>query len=151
MPYSVEQVEDAILEALAPLKGSMGIKTIDTIDEAFLAEDMSKTIARFPAIFSAYTGSDYEDQGQRQIERINFTLFIGDKSLRSKGEARRGGHQNPGAYAVLKAVREALAGKALLPALFPIMPGGQGPSFFQAGAAIYSALYKTGQVLLLPG
>lgn len=162
--YTIEQIEDAIIAKLAPLKvgytpvgGSDPAiwRTVRTIKSYQGELDDEESIARatrlFPAILVMYFGSEYEEHGARKIEKPTFVLFICDKSLRSEEEARRGGTQNPGTYAVLNGTRDLLYDSRLSKDIFPMSLLRERPAWFGKGVSIYSAEYETAQALLYVG
>lgn len=150
--YTIEQIEDAIIAALAPLKASLGVRTIKSYQAELDSEDDIARAARlFPAIIAVYGGSEYADHGSRKIETMTYMLFICDKNLRAEGEARRGGVGNPGTYAMLNAVRDLLYGKKMSLQIFPLKLPREKPVYLGMGLSIYSAEYETAQALLYTG
>lgn len=162
--YTIEQFEDAIITKLAPLKvGYTPIgendpviwRTVRTIKSYQGELDDEESIARatrlFPAILIMYFGSEYEEHGARKIEKPMFVLFVCDKSLRSEEEARRGGTENPGTYAVLNGMRDLLYDSKLSKDIFPVSLLRERPVWFGKGVSIYSAEYETAQALLYVG
>ena len=162
--YTLEQIEDAIIAQLAPLKvGHTPVgeadpavwRTVRTIKTYQGELDDEETIARatrlFPAILVMYLGSDYDEHGARKIERPTFVLFVCDRSLRSEEEARRGGTENPGTYAMLNGMRDLLYDSRLSKDIFPMSLRQERPVWFSKGVSIYSAEYETAQALLYAG
>jgi phage gp37-like protein len=161
--YTIEQIEDAIIAALAPLKvGYTPVgesdpavwrtcRTIKTYQGELDDEDaIARVIRLLPAVLTVYGGSGYAAHGARKIEKPTFTLFVCDKSLRSEAEARRGGAGNPGAYALLNGVRDLLYGEQLSLEIAPLELLRERPIWFGQGISIYSADYETTQALLYP-
>jgi len=162
--YTIEQFEDAFIAKLAPLKiGYTPVgesdpavwRTVRTIKsyqgELDDEENIARSIRLFPAIIIMYAGSEYEEHGSRVIEKPVFSLFFCDKNLRVEEEARRGGSNNPGIYALLDGARDLLYGSRLSLDIFPLMLLRQRPVWFGKGISIYSAEYETSQALLYPG
>ena len=162
--YTIEQIEDAMITKLAPLKvGYTPVgesdpaiyRTVRTIKSYQGELDDENSIALavrlFPAIIIMYVGSDYEEHGVRKIEKMPFALFICDKSLRLEEEARRGGTGNPGTYAMLNGVRDLLYDSRLSKEIFPVTLLRERPVWFAKGVSIYSAEYETAQALLYMG
>lgn len=148
--YSVTQIEDAFLAALAPLKVSHGVKTLESYDLRLEDPEAWKKIAiQFPAVFVLFQSLDDKDLGQRQLEAQRFQIGMADRSLR-RGEARRGGASAGGAYGLIQGVQDALAGKILLPDLLPVMRRGVQQAIIADGVAMYVATYTIGQGYLLP-
>ena len=152
MAATIEQVEDAIISALEPLKASLGVRTIKTYGGELETEDEVKAITLFPAVYVVYGGSEYEEHGSRKVERMTFHILACDRSLRSEAEARRGGTGNPGVYAMLEAVRNVLYGETLGlgSETFPFRLIRQAAIWFSATTCIYGAEYETAQQHLYP-
>ena len=160
--YTIEQIEDAIIAALAPLKVDYApgegdpaiyatVKTIKSYQAELDSEDDIARAARlFPAVIVVYMGSTYIDHGSRKIETLQYELFVCDKNLRLEAEARRGGNANPGTYAMLHGVRDLLYGKQLGKEIYPFKLNRETPVFLGMGLSIYGAAYETSQTLLYP-
>ena len=147
--YSIEEIEDAIIDKLSALKTDLGVRTIKSYQSELESEaDIKRIIMLFPAIYVVYGGSDYKDYGARKVEHMAYHLIVCDRSLRSEAEARRGGAQNPGTYAMLDAIRDKLFGSQLSMEIFPIALRREIPVWFGKGVSIYSAEYETAQPLL---
>lgn len=162
--YTIEQIENAVIGKLAPLKIGYSpvhetdpaiyrtVRTIKSYQGELDDEDsISRATHLFPAILAMYGGSDYEEHGARKIDKPVFILFICDKSLRSEEEARRGGSNNPGTYAMLNGVRDLLYESRLSLDIFPLALTRERPVFFTKGISIYSAEYELSQTLLYAG
>lgn len=150
MAYTVEQIEDAIITAEGTLKSSLSIRTIKSYQGELEQSDIKKLVNRFPAIYVVYGGSRYKEHGDRKVEFMTFHHFVCDKSLRAEEEARRGGTQNPGTYAMLDAIRDILYGKQLSLEIYPFSMVRQAAVWFGGGVSIYAAEYETAQALLYP-
>jgi len=146
--YSISDIEDAIIDALEPLKSLLAIRTIKSYQEELADED---TIARstrlLPAILVVYRGSSYVSHGARKIEQMTFVIFAVDRNLRSEADARRGA-DNPGTYAILRGVRDILYGSRLGLDIFPLSLMREQAEYFGTGISVYSAEYETAQALL---
>lgn len=143
MYNTIEQIEDAVISTLEPLKDFLGVRTIKSYQGELDSEDDVHRIARlFPAVFIVYGGSEYAESGNRTTEIASFLLFVCDKNLRVEEESRRGGGQNPGTYAMLNAIRETLAGVHLLDGTRLPRLRRETPIWFGKGISIYSAEYE---------
>ncbi len=154
MAYEIEDIEDAIITALAPLKetDSLGVRTVKSYQgELDSEEDLARAARLVPSIFVVYGGSRYEDHGSRKIETLSFLLFVCDKNLRTEEEARRGGSGNPGTYAMLEGIRDLLYEKRLSLDITPLKLLREDPVWFGKGISIYSAEYETAQAHLYTG
>jgi len=149
--YTIEQIEDAIINELQPIKADLGVRAIKSYQGELESEDdINRLVRLFPAIYVVYGGSEYAEHGARKIEKMSYILFVCDKSLRADEEARRGGAKNPGTYAMLNAIRDSLFGSMLSMDIFPITLLRETPVWFSRGISIYSAEYETAQTLLYP-
>jgi len=107
MNYTIAQIEDAILAALAPLAvGQGGIaRTIASyegqLDEA--ASGKGQSLAILPAILVAFASADYRPAGAPLVERsLRFVLLAGSANLKGESVRRRE------AYDLLDAARALL-------------------------------------------
>ena len=161
--YTIEQIEDGFVAALAPLKigytpvGEADpavwrtVRTIKTYQGELDDEDsISRAIRLMPAILVVYRHSVYASHGARKMEKMTFTVFFCDKNLRQESEVRRGGTDNPGVYAMMDGSRDRLYGKQLGLEISPLEAIRQGALWFGGGISIYSADYETAQALLYP-
>lgn len=150
--YTIEQIEDAIITALEPLKTSIGVRVIKTYGGDLDSPEALKDamVAQFPAIYIVYGGTEPASHGERRLERMSYSLFVCDKSLRKEEEARRGGTQNPGTYAMLDAIKEKLWGKQLGLEIEPFDLKREMPIWFGKGLSIYAAEYESTKPSLYP-
>ena len=98
------EVEDAILELLQPLRETPGAKTV----AAFQGQPDKDTWARlrrgFPAVLVLYAGSPaFTPSGRRLEERMEFEVYVMDKSYRSAANGQKPEPGHPGTYALLAA------------------------------------------------
>jgi len=152
MSYAVEEIEEAIIAALEPLKTGLGVRTIKSYQEELDDEEaIARAVRLFPALLVVYGGSKYAEHGSRKVETMTYILFVCDKSFRKEEETRRGGTSNPGTYAMLRGVRDLLYEKRLSLNIAPIKLLRELPVWFQKGISIYSAEYETAQDHLYTG
>ena len=136
-------VEDAILKRLQPLREAPGAKTV----EAFQGQPDKDTWARlrrgFPAVLVLYAGSPaFTPSGRRLEERMEFEVYVMDKSYRSAANGQKPEPGHPGTYALLAAARERLLGVPPLPGMGPCLPSAiQG--FVLDGASVYRMTVST--------
>lgn len=150
MAYTIEQIENAIIDALEPLRSTRNVLAIKTYQGELEADDLKKITGRIPAVFVVYGGSSYTPHGGRKIEKARFFVFVADRSLRSEDESRRGSATNPGTYTLLNDVRDLLTGQQLDLEIYPLELIGEEPIWFSGGLSVYSAEYETGQGHLYP-
>ncbi len=150
--YTIEQIENAFITALNPLKAGLGVRTINSYQgELDSEEEIARAVRLFPAIIVVYGGSDYVEHGARKIEKMSYLMFVCDKSLRAESTARRGGLGNSGTYAILNGMRDLLYDKRLSLDIFPCSLVREDAVWFSKGISIYSAEYETAQALLYTG
>jgi len=152
MAYDIEQIEDAVVNLLQPLKQS-GVRTIATVQEE-LTEDSLKRLAaqpknQLPAVFVVYSGSHYQSHGRRKVETLILSLFVVTRSLQNDQEALRGG-ANIGTYTILREIRDLLTGQLLLPEMLPVEIQSEESIWRGNGLSLYGAAYSTGQTHLYP-
>ena len=145
------EVEDAILELLQPLRETPGAKTV----AAFQGQPDKDTWARlrrgFPAVLVLYAGSPaFMPSGRRLEERMEFEVYVMDKSYRSAANGQKPEPGHPGTYALLAAARERLLGVPPLPGMGPCLPSSiQG--FVLDGASVYRMTVSTIHNIALEG
>jgi phage gp37-like protein len=142
--YDISDIEDAIITAVAGTK-SVQLRTVKTYGGELDEKDLARLTAPLPAVYVAYGGSRYAAHGAVKSEIIRFVLLVCDKSLRSEPEARRGGDDNPGAYNMLAAVRDALCGRQLGLGIAPLELIAEELVAIANGVSIYGAEYETAQ------
>lgn len=151
MGYTLAQIEDGILATLNQVPISAYIRTIDSY-HGELEGEIDSIILRFPAIFVAFEGADYEARttsGRVQSAEVSFFVLVCDRNLRGNKAARRGEAGSVGTYRMLEDVRGLLLGKrpATLPNLAPFQLSRETDEANRKDLSIYSALYVTRQVL----
>lgn len=146
--HDVEAIEDAILAALAPLQAGMGLQTLEPLPELPETEtEMRQFAARvrqMPAALTCYTGSDFRGRGDRKMETLRFSILVVSKSLRSDQSATRG------ALAVLREIRQILAGRTLLAGLQAMDPVGDRMLWLGSGITVWATVYEIDQPHLYP-
>lgn len=150
MSVTIEQIEDAVVSALSPLRASLGVRTVATYQDELTEEGVSRLVVRLPAIYVVYGGSRYADHGARVIEIPKMVVLVIDRSLRDEAEVRRGGNHNPGTYAMLAGVRELLCGQQLDLDMHPLKIIRENPLSYGRGISIYAAEFETGVARLYP-
>lgn len=152
--YSILDVEDAIIEALGPLKVTADpagiIRTIKSyqgeLGKKEESEDLIKKIKGItPAAMVIYAGSQSETVNQQVRETMFFGLICVDESLRGVESARRGSTTNSGVYEVISQVNGILECNMLGLDILPLEWQSTDPLYFDTSLAIYTLLYKTEQ------
>lgn len=144
MGHEIATLMDSLLELLRPLKDIYPRLTVRDYQEELDIEDAKRLAGLAPALLAVYAGSSEAGQGQRRAEAMSFSVVVLAKSYR-EGEARRGGPDQPGAYALLDSVRTALSGRQLFPDVGPLARTRQGALAFGSGLAVYAATYTLTQ------
>jgi phage gp37-like protein len=136
--------EDAIIDLLQPLKSSLGVKTIESYQGDLEADDFSRIIAKFPAVYVYYPGEKYTTSGSRISRDMEWSLFICDRSFRGDKTARRGSVKSVGTYAMIEAVGELLWKKVPLPGYSAIMPvSTESVAYSSAvGVSVYECVFR---------
>ncbi len=110
--HEFEQMEDAALAALAPLKNE-GVRDLDIYVGQFEVEKLEDLQARFACVYVS-AGEIKMPDGPASRPRLGFTLLVGDQNRRSARAAVRGDGSGPGVYAILKRSRDLLHQKKLI-------------------------------------
>jgi len=144
MAVTIEDIEDGFIAAFEPLKISVAVRDIKSYQAELATEDEIKRAARIlPAILVVYGGSVFEEHGSRKLEKLRFVIFVCDKNLRGEAGARRGSTENPGTYAMLAAVRDAVVGQQFGLEIHPVRPGPVNAVYMDKGVSVYAAEYWT--------
>lgn len=144
MSYTIEAIEDAIIAAVDAIT-AVTIKTVKSYNGDLDQADLRRLTGPLPAVYVIYGGSKYVDHGARKVEAMRYRLLVCDKNLRAEAEARRGGTGNPGTYAMLNAIRDALCGEQLSMTITPLALLREDPIFNGSGISVYGAEYGTSQ------
>lgn len=146
--YTIRQIEDAIIDALDPLKSSLAVRTIKSYQgEIGDLKEARRIIPLFPAIFIAYGGSTFTQNHTQVEEELLFIVFVADQNFRSEKDARRGGATGrAGTYAMLEGVRSIMLNHMLGLSILPLEIVSQESVLFGDGMSIYSAIYRTEQI-----
>lgn len=140
MPRAIRDIEDAILALLAPLKARFPRLTVRPYAHEMDESDALRLAGYAPALLPVYSGSRESGPANLRAEAMTWTVFVLARSFR-EGEASRGGPDQPGAYALLEAVRDALAGQQLFEDTTPLVRDRQQSVAFAQGLAMYAATY----------
>lgn len=149
---SIKEIEDAVVGKLLPLVDSLGVRQVGPYNGDLDVERFEAFVQDWPAILAHYSGSTFEDEGERKAETMEFVIFACDRHESEQSEARRGGLTNPGTYALLGGVAEKLEGKRVI-AADDVFPCGRLPqqSEIQGKAmSVYSARYTVKTVYRVP-
>jgi len=143
MTYTLTEIEDAILAALAPLGTGQGgsVKKIDSYGGELDEEKIAQFAVTVPAILVAYAGSVLvPDAYPYLVETGTWAILIADRNLRGNRQARADGPE--GTYGLLVSVRLKLHGVRLLSNLRPATLKRQIALANTPSLSIYSAEYE---------
>jgi len=148
---TIVDIEDALLATLAPLKTAPGVRQLGPYNGDLDPERFTAAIQQWPAVLCFYTGSTFEDHGQRRAETMEWMLFCCARHEADQAQARRGGATTPGTYALLTAVAGLLEGKRVIAAddVFPCQRIAQQSEIQGKGLSVYSARYAIKTVYLV--
>lgn len=142
--WTYQEIEDAILAALADLKAENGgdALTVAPYQGQFSsAEAITSVLNRFPMVLVSVIGANYAEPQptgrgtQSQVVRV--MVWVGSRNWR-----RIGAGAGTGAYELLEAVRERMAGKVFgLAGVFPCYPRTEAIVTGDPSLAIYQAEY----------
>jgi phage gp37-like protein len=142
--YTITEIEDALLSALAPLAAELGVRTLGSYQNELDSEAEIKRVSYlFPAVYVAYGGTTPSLQKGHKTETITYNVMVCDRNLRGEESARRGDAAHPGVYALLEGVRDKLYRQRLGLKIMPLTLVHQGPVYFGAGISVYNAEYET--------
>lgn len=136
-------VEDAILERLQPLRDTPGAKTVTSFQGQPDKDAWARLRRGLPAVLVLYAGSpSFTPSGRRLEERMEFEVYVMDKSYRSETTGQKPEPGHPGTYALLAAARERLIGVPPLPGMGPCLPSAV-RGFVLEGASVYRMTVST--------
>jgi phage gp37-like protein len=145
MNYTINQIEDAILEAIKGSNMAGYCRQIDTYGGPLEFDSIREFLAGIspPACLVFYSDGRWEEERTTTKEMI-FNVIVATKNLRKASEARKGkGPGSIGAYEMLNDANKALKGKSLGLDMGPLRPISE--SIISPGptVAIYAIQYKT--------
>lgn len=149
---TITEIEDAVLAKLAPLADSHGVRAIEPYNGEMDLDKFEAAVQQWPAVLVHYTGSSFEDRGQRRAEYLEFMAFCCARHAADQALARRGDATTSGSYALLKGVADLLEGRRVIAAddVFPCLRVGQQSEIQGRGLSVYSARYIIETVYRVP-
>ena len=144
MKHEFEQIEDAAISALGPLRASGIVRTLDPYAGQLERDSLAKITMRFPCLYVIADGLSVIQRNTTDECSINFLVIAGDKSYRSGSAVVRGSSGSCGVYEILMQARKQLHRKKLLAGFPPAVlikeeTGIYNPS---AGVCLYTAHYS---------
>ena len=106
MDYSA--LEDAILEALEPLKNAGTVRTLDSYGGEFSPDSFGQFPIQYPALYVCIAALDSEAANMADRREITVEIHAASRNLRGEKETRRGDSRTTGAYEVMEAARSKL-------------------------------------------
>lgn len=107
-------LEDAAMARLAPLKEELGVRTLDSYGGEFSQESIGEAAIVFPAVYVHVGMMENIDRNQAASRVYQVYIYAADQNARGEAEARRGGTERPGVYALLDAIRSGLNRRPIL-------------------------------------
>lgn len=102
--HEFEQIEDAVLAALEPLKSS-GVRTIEPYSGQMDVDELEEVTMRFPCIYVIAGPLKSTIKNKLDESTISITLIVGDRNLRGSASVTRGDTTSPGVYKILEDAR----------------------------------------------
>ncbi len=142
MNYTIKQIEDAIILALAPVATSQGgvVKTLGSYEGQFeeTVDAVNQSISICPAVLVTYLGSAFTPAGAPLFDRVlRFALLHASSNLRSETKRRQDG------YALLDTTKALLNNKTLGLDVTPLLIERESIIATSRKLTIFSAEYKT--------
>ena len=103
MDYST--LEDALLDALAPLKAAGTARTLESYGGEFSPDSFGQFPIQYPALYVCLAGLDSEPANQADHREAAVEIYAATKNLRGEKDARRGDARTAGAYELIEAAR----------------------------------------------
>lgn len=143
MPHEFEQLEDAALAALAPLK-TEGLRTLATYAGEMEIGDVEAITAWFPCIYAVAGGLTRQHVNRTSDARLELVLLVGDRNVRSHTAPARGDAASPGVYHLLRRVRDLIDGQPLVAGFSPFRGTGELPLAYKPKdhLCVYIATYR---------
>lgn len=140
--HEFEQMEDAILSALAPLT-SLGLRTLESYSGQLDVEELEEVTIQFPCIYVVMTGLGLTEDNRYDRYGLEILLIVGDRNVRGSAAAARGDSASPGIYTLLEAARARIHRKKVLPGWPPVVLRSETPLVYapQNSVCLYSATY----------
>lgn len=141
--HEFEQAEDAILSELESLK-SQGLRTLAPYSGQLDVTAIDEITLLFPFIYVAAQGIQVDPVNRYDDYRLDVTLVVGDKNVRSSTAPARGDSTSPGVYALLELARAKLHKKKVITGWTPLTLASEEPLIYapQDYICIYSAVYS---------
>lgn len=129
---SITEIDALLRAALEPMKAGAGVQTIKAYGGELNPQTAAQSAGFFPAVLTAYGGSEFASLGQVHKETLTFVLFLCSSSLLSQEEA------GAGAYALISGVEALLPGLRLSQELSPLRIKSVRPEVMNSGLSVYS-------------
>ena len=142
--HEFELMEDAVIAALNPLI-STGLKTLEPYADQLTVEEMEEMTLQFPCIYVVASGLKLDVINRYGSYDMGLTLIVGDRNLRGAEDATRGDVSSPGVFELLRAARELLHNKKVLPGWRSFYMVDEAPLVYapKSKICVYIATYQT--------
>lgn len=141
--HEFEQLEDAVISALDPLK-AQGLRTLEAYAGQVEVDELEEITIRFPCIYVMINGMSSKANNRSDSIEMGMRLVVGDRNLKGSVSASRGDTTSPGVYDLLSAARNVLHRKHLLSDWTPLMMTGEGSIIYapKQNICLYEAVYE---------
>lgn len=141
--HEFEQIEDAVLTALEPLKSS-GVQTIEPYSGQLDVEELEEITIRFPCIYVIAGPLKSTVKNKLDESVVSLTLIAGDRNLRGSAAVTRGDTTSPGVYQILKESRVAIHRQRMITGWTPLFLKSEDVLAYApaSGICIYAAAYE---------
>ncbi|MFH1136576.1 MAG: phage protein Gp37 [Pseudomonadota bacterium] len=148
MTHEFQILEDAVITALTPLKASLGVKTLEPMQDLSTVDDLNALARRTPAIFVAADDLTSQVHNRDDIISLAVNILVCDRGARYEAASRGATGVGPGVYVLLGAIKNALHEKRLIAGWRPLSRVREGALDVDPakGLAIFAAQYETGLV-----
>jgi phage gp37-like protein len=145
--HPFEQLEEAVLNVLAPLKfESPGLKTLGLYTGQMEVKELTDLIPQFPCIYVVTGGLEVQDSDNRgHGAEVGVMLLVGDQNRRGVRDALRGDEMSPGVYHLLGRSQDLLHGKTLIKGWRSLRVRREAPLIYAPtdNICLFEALYTT--------
>lgn len=142
--HEFEQIEDAVLAALEPLKSS-GVRTVEPYSGQLDVEEIEEVTIRFPCIYAIAGPIKSTIKNKLDESTISLSLIVGDRNLRGSASVTRGDTTSPGVYQILEDARGVLHRQRMINGWTPLFLKSEDVLAYApaSGICIYAATYET--------
>lgn len=144
--HEFQAIEDAVIEALEPLKLE-GVRTIEAyggqLDSAEI-NAMADQMDLFPSVYCMAGGLESAQVNLADEIGSTVVLVIADRNQRGADYAVRGDSASPGVYKLLERIKALLNRQSVIPGWKPLVREREYPVIYKPseGLCVYMAVYR---------